>query len=905
MIVSIALVPALAFQAYTEADARRVREQVVQEEALRLVRLVASEQQRIVEGAEQVLNVIGGTPDVQDNLPEFCKRMLINLIQGSPRYKYAGVFGLDGHLLCAPGPLDPSLNVSDRTYFRMALQTGGVVIGEYEVGRATRQPIIPMAKPFRNRDGTVGGIVEVSLSIDWLAQQIGRLSLPPAAIVWIVDRNGAFLVRQPSQARFIGQPIPAGNRFVLEGSEVGVAAMTSLDRGRPIIVAYSPPGADPKGLSIGVGLDRENTFKAVATANLIGLMLIFLAAVLALATTALVGGRLIGRPVSRLLAAAAHWRSGNFAARTGLPADSSEFGRLAAAFDAMAEAQGNRERALRASEAGREQAEAARATRELDWREAQRVGHIGSWHLDTATDVLTGSDEFQRIYGLDPATQAMPAFRKQRQRFYPIESWERIDAAVQQAVETGVGYELDVEAFCGANRIWVTIRCETVCDPQGRVIGLRGTVQDITAGKRAEEALRQMNETLEARVREEVAAREVAQARAAQAERLQALGQLAGGIAHDFNNVLQAVEGAVQLIGRHHEDEARVRRLTRLALEATARGASVTRRLLTFSRRSDLRSEAIDPAELLAGLREMLTHTLGAATLVEVRAEAGIPPLLADKGQLATVLVNLATNARDAMPSGGRLTFLAEAESVGSGDPAHPAGLAPGRYVRLTVADTGMGMDAATLARLGEPFFTTKEPGAGTGLGLPMAKGFVEQSGGALNIESSPGKGTTVTLWLPEAGAEVRASAAASPDVPSAAVSGTAEASTSMRLLLVDDEVLVRGLLAEQLENEGFRVLVAASGTEALALLAMGEEVDAVVTDLSMPGMDGLAVIRAAQEFRPGLPAMLLTGYARDHDALAMGAAVSGTFALLRKPVRIRELVDRIQALLAAPLNAA
>ena len=121
MIVSIALVPALAFQAYTEADARRVREQVVQEEALRLVRLVASEQQRIVEGAEQVLNVIGGTPDVQDNLPEFCKRMLINLIQGSPRYKYAGVFGLDGHLLCAPGPLDPSLNVSDRTYFRMAL----------------------------------------------------------------------------------------------------------------------------------------------------------------------------------------------------------------------------------------------------------------------------------------------------------------------------------------------------------------------------------------------------------------------------------------------------------------------------------------------------------------------------------------------------------------------------------------------------------------------------------------------------------------------------------------------------------------------------------------------------------------------------------------------------------------
>jgi len=418
--------------------------------------------------------------------------------------------------------------------------------------------------------------------------------------------------------------------------------------------------------------------------------------------------------------------------------------------------------------------------------------------------------------------------------------------------------------------------------------------QDIGDRKRAETALRQLTADLESRVRQEVAAREAAQERAAHAERIQALGQLAGGIAHDFNNVLQAVIGAATLIERRPDEVAGVRRLARLAIEAVERGASTTRRLLAFGHRGNLSAEPVEVAALLDDLQEILSHTLGVSIDVQVDLAAGVPPLFADKGQLETAVVNLATNARDAMPAGGRLTLSAETEIV---DVAHPAGLEPGRYVRLTVADTGSGMDAATLARAAEPFFTTKGLGAGTGLGLPMAMGFAEQSGGALSIESAQGKGTTITLWLPAADSEPSSITTAPRWAEDTAASVSGASTARARVLLVDDEAMVREVIAEHLEDAGYDVLTAANGTDALDLLGSGETADILVTDLSMPGMDGFALIRAVRERRPGLPAVLLTGYAGDGAALATGG--DGAFTLLRKPVSGLQLLDRVRALLA------
>jgi len=427
-----------------------------------------------------------------------------------------------------------------------------------------------------------------------------------------------------------------------------------------------------------------------------------------------------------------------------------------------------------------------------------------------------------------------------------------------------------------------------------RMIGID---MDITERRVLEDELRGLTKTLESRIEQEVAAREAAQARAAQAERIQALGQLAGGIAHDFNNVLQATMGALSLIQRRPNDQDGIRRIARMAGEACERGASITRRLLSFARRAELRAGRVDIAELLAGLRDILSHTLSAGIEVSVAVAEGMPPAFVDRSQLETVLVNLATNARDAMPSGGRLSFSADRETLPATGQTHPAGPRPGAYVRLAVADTGQGMDAATLRRATEPFFTTKGHGEGTGLGLSMAKGFLEQSGGALTIASTPGLGTTVTLWLPEAapGSHAREHShgvAAETDAPAAR--------PRRRVLLVDDQESVRDILAAQLRDAGFDVVSATGGEQALAMIAGGLAVDALVSDLSMPRIDGLAVIAAAQRHLPRLPAILLTGYAGDDAYMAVSGALRGSFSLLRKPVDDGHLIDRLSTLLAA-----
>jgi PAS domain S-box-containing protein len=470
-------------------------------------------------------------------------------------------------------------------------------------------------------------------------------------------------------------------------------------------------------------------------------------------------------------------------------------------------------------------------------------------------------------------------------------------AAMEAALERDGTWDGDLVHTCrDGRRIVVAVHKVLRLNPQGQPLAIMESLTDVTALRQAEADLHRLNSDLEQRVAKEVAAREAAQARAVHAERMQALGQLAGGIAHDFNNVLQAVAGGAALIERRPNDPTAVRRLAHVINDAASRGASITRRMLAFARRGDLEAEAIAPATLLEGLREICTYTLGAAITVKLELPAKLPNLLADKGQLETALVNLATNARDAMPEGGVLTLAASAEHVPPGVD-HRVGLSPGAYIRLSVRDNGIGMENPVLARVAEPFFTTKEVGKGTGLGLSMVKGFVEQSGGGFAVESIFGTGTVVTLWLPQA----------SPDMDTEASVGLEHTEMEAlggnyagRVLLVDDDFLVRETLAAQLEDAGYAVLQAADGSEAITLLELGRPVDVLVTDLSMPRMSGLTVIRAAQALRPGLPAILLTGYSGDAAALAVGGAVSGAYSLIRKPVPGAQLIGRVAAMLEA-----
>jgi PAS domain S-box-containing protein len=517
------------------------------------------------------------------------------------------------------------------------------------------------------------------------------------------------------------------------------------------------------------------------------------------------------------------------------------------------------------------EAAVAGRTAELEAARARLDARLDAWfeHGAEALFMVSVTPDGRFVYdGINPALERSTGLRAADLRgrtpaeAFPAEVAAGLEANYRRCLEADgpVTYEEEPELPVG-RRLWETTLVPVREPGGGRVELILGSSRDVTDQRRQ-------------------------QARDAQRQRLEALGQLAGGIAHDFNNVMQAVQGGATLIRKRSGDPAAVERFARMVDEAAARGASVTRRLLAFARRDELRAELVDMPALLAGVQEVLEHTLGSGIEVRVEAPAALPQVLVDRGQLETLLVNLATNARDAMPGGGRLTLAAGAETVGIGDP-DTASVPPGRYLRLAVADTGDGMAPEVLRRASEPFFTTKAPGKGTGLGLAMARGFAEQSGGALAIESAPGAGTTVTLWLPA--------------VTGGAEDGTLEgapdggAAARSCVLVVDDEPLVREVLAEGLEQRGFCALRARDGGDALAILDAGVGVNLLLTDLAMPGMDGLALVRAARERLPGLPVVLLTGNAGDgRFPVPEGRDAEDGVRLLRKPVSDDELAREI-----------
>ncbi|GGK40884.1 PAS domain S-box protein [Salinarimonas ramus] len=373
-----------------------------------------------------------------------------------------------------------------------------------------------------------------------------------------------------------------------------------------------------------------------------------------------------------------------------------------------------------------------------------------------------------------------------------------------------------------------------------------------------------------------------------QSQKLEAMGQLTGGVAHDFNNLLTPIIGPLDMLVRRGIGSERERRLLDAALQSAERAKVLVQRLLAFARRQPLRPSSVDIATLVGGMADLIGSTLGPSIEVRVDLAPDLPKAHADANQIEMALLNLGVNARDAMPSGGTLTIAAaparvEAQTIDIAAQAVPA-LAPGAYVRLTVADTGIGMDEATRARAIEPFFSTKGIGKGTGLGLSMVHGLAAQLGGALSIESALGQGTRIHLWLPvgaadAAGAERPAGASA----PAQAERGAA--------LVVDDEELVRMSVADMLVDLGFSVSEATSGEEALRRLDEGGPFAILVTDHLMPGMSGVDLARAAQRTRPSLPILIVSGYA-DVETIAPD------LPRLAKPFRPAELASQIARLL-------
>lgn len=519
-------------------------------------------------------------------------------------------------------------------------------------------------------------------------------------------------------------------------------------------------------------------------------------------------------------------------------------------------------------------------------RIAQSAGGVGTFEYVDGFATATVSTEFCQLLGLHPAA------------VLPVRTINSVlrdgePPLLPQPGSGGIADTLDavfriVRNDDGSHR-WIARRGEVLREGSGyRLIGV---IYDVTAAKEQEAKLRELADTLEMRVQQEVAERREAEEALRQAQKMEAVGQLTGGIAHDFNNLLTVIIGNIDTVIRRMDmtHDPRMRRSLENALKGAERAASLTQRLLAFSRRQPLEPKTIDITRVLAGMSDLLTRSITESIAVRIATDPDLWKVEVDPHQLENAILNLAVNARDAMPSGGALTI--EARNIELRD-VLPGDCLPGAYVAIAVADTGTGMTAETMAKVFDPFFTTKEVGKGTGLGLSMVYGFVKQSGGHIAIESTEGRGTVVRLYLARKLDDVLLEI--EERRPSARMGSADET-----ILVVEDDEDVRAYTVGILRELGYHVVEAQDGDSALRLLGgHAVPVTMLLTDVVMPRMSGPELAGRALTLQPQLRILFTSGYTR--DAIMRDDRLDPNVDLLSKPfthatlaAKVRELLDR------------
>lgn len=449
------------------------------------------------------------------------------------------------------------------------------------------------------------------------------------------------------------------------------------------------------------------------------------------------------------------------------------------------------------------------------------VGTITSWNMGAQrfkgyrAEEIVGQN-FARFYSEEDRLAGLPS-----RALHTAETAGRFEAEGWRIRKDG-------------SRFWAGVVIDPIRTPDGQLLGFAKITRDLTERRETQRALDEARDAI------------------VQTQKMDAIGKLTGGVAHDFNNLLAVIVGSLDLARQKLASGGDISRYLDNAMTAADRGATLTQRMLAFARKQELKLQSVDCIALVQGMAELFRTTLGTAAAIDTRFPLVMRAAHADAAQLELALLNLAVNARDAMLDGGRIIVEASEVAVAQGERPD---LGAGAYIRLSVIDEGEGMDAATLERAREPFFTTKGVGKGTGLGLSMVHGFAQQCGGSLTLTSTPGQGTTVSLWLPVAQAD-------DDGLPIANISEEpVDSDTPLVILAVDDDDLVLMNTAGMLEELGHTVFQASSGADALRLLEQGR-VDLIVTDHAMPGMTGAQLADAIEERLPGLPVIIITGFA-------------------------------------------
>ncbi|WP_407179900.1 ATP-binding protein [Bradyrhizobium sp. STM 3562] len=839
VLVALSLLPAIGIQSYNEFTLRRSLELQVQEQAFGFAKLAAAQQLQIVEGIREVLIALSELPAIKKKDAAACSWYLSAIQQRYPAFLTFIVVDMNGQSFC--GTHGRRVNIAGRTYFAEAVRTGKFTVGEFSIGLSTGRKVVQFALPFYGEDGRMAGVIEAPLSLDWLADFIRRVNIPPGAALAVTDRNGTYLARYPDNDRFVGRKMSTAEASREQG---GVPNDLEDADGVERIVGYSSLQRESGGFAIAFGLDKALAFRDIERRTLLGILLIIASTSLVLILTWVGARKFIKNPLQQLIDAANRWRDGDYARRVEIRDQRSEIAGVADAFNSMVDALDERERQLYRAKEGAEKA-------------AARITTI----FESATDcVLIIDRDWSISYLNDRAKRRLAAGRQlvgieigqALAEDVEIETLHRIRGAMQQQQPTSF------ETFCVRHGLWYEV--SAFPSEEGLIVLFR----DVTEQKRAVEARRHMEEQLH------------------QSQKMEAVGQLTGGVAHDFNNLLMVIAGKLELIEECAGNRESIRQLAAAARKAADRGASLTAQLLAFSRRQTLSPKAIYADRLILDFQDFIRHALGQGYALKIQADEKLWACDVDPAQLQTALLNLILNGRDSMPGGGSLEIEAlnvELEEQTAGE------IAPGLYVKIAVKDKGCGMSPETLERVFEPFFTTKDVGKGTGLGLSMVYGFVRQSSAYVTIDSALGFGTTVSLYLPKSARE--------PNVEDEAPRSQDSQLSAGRVLLVEDDDDVLDVTSAMLSKLGYEVHCARDGLEAIRLLKGEKKFDLLFTDVVMPsGINGIELAREATRLCNGIKVLLTSG--NPADVMARHSA-GGEFPIIGKPFRRADLAEYVQ----------
>lgn len=854
VLVAASALPMLLFAVVLTRQANRTARATAESQALQLARRIAARVDDHVSTVDALLAALSRTvePDARQRQRNDALLAAVSRDVGE-RFLNISVADADGHVvgLSSPGGTPvPAVSVADRRYFQEARRSRGFAIGDPMIGRLSGHYAIAFGRAIVDPRGRVRGVVAASTRLEQLRRIVVPADLPAEAIVTVLDSRGVVLARSRDGARWVGRDISglSSTRETLRERE-GVREVVGID-GVTRLSGYATATRAPWFIYVGIPSavallpvrEQERTAALLGGASLaLSLVLAWLLA------------RTISAPVRILTTDAAAFAAGDLTHRTAVATDG-EVGALARTFNRMADALQRHSAELRESE-----------TR---YRSLFDTIPLPVWVYDTQTlRFLAVNQAAVEQYGYSreeflamTVEDIRPPEDRARLRRSRALTGGGPDQHQRWRHLTRDGQLRDVE-ISSDELVYGTARARLV------------VVNDVSARVRTEAALRASQEQLR------------------QSQKMEAVGSLAGGIAHDFNNLLTAILGYCDLALENVPPTSTVRDDVEGIRSAAGRAADLTHQLLAFSRRQVLKPRVFPLAQVVEQTERILRRLIGENIEIELVLSDDAALVRADPTQVEQVILNLAVNARDAMPAGGRIR-LGTALALHDGPVATAGATLPaGAYAALTVSDTGTGIPLEIRDRLFEPFFTTKERGQGTGLGLATAYGIVQQSGGGIAVSSEVGHGTTFTVYFPVV--------TSAPDVVPAVASGLDLVGSSRgqgTILLAEDDEAVRSIAREALERAGYDVLAAADGAAALALAdAHPGSIDLLVTDVIMPGMNGRELADQLGARRPGTPVLFASGYTDN----VLAAQLAPGVALLDKPFTPALLTARVAALLS------